>query len=156
MTTPNDNATDHLRYEVAQLEKMRQQIFSDMEALRTQEQNLRAYEVRLRGSQPPIPAATQTPFAGQHEFDAERDKLSRLRALLEAERRSLVDERLLVREEKALLEQKAVELKQREAWLVAQENAAKVKAFPPPAKTSANPFQAMRNIVSLGAKRAAG
>ena len=51
MSPSNDSPTDHLRYEVAQLEKMRQQIFSDMEALRAQEQNLRNYESRLRGSQ---------------------------------------------------------------------------------------------------------
>ncbi len=133
MSTPSDNTTDHLRYEIAQLEKMRQQIFSDMEALRTQEQNLRSYEARLRGSQPPLPGLTQAPFAGgAHEIDVEREKLSRLRALLEAERRSLVDERLAVREEKAALTQKAEELKQREAWLIARERDAAAKAFTPP------------------------
>ena len=133
MTTPAEVPSDHLRYEIAQLEKLRQQIFSDMEALRTQEQNLRSYEARLRGSLPPLPTVTQAPFAGSpHEIDVEREKISRLRALLEAERRSLVDERLAVREEKAMLAQKAEELKQREAWLVTRERDAKAKAFAPP------------------------
>ena len=136
MNTP-DNATpaDHLRYEIAQLEKMRQQIFSDMEALRQQEHNLRHYESRLRGAQPPT-GATVAPFSGgSREVDAEREKLSRQRALLEAERRALTDERIAMREEKGALAQYAEALKQREAWLQVQERELKVKAFaaPPPA-----------------------
>ena len=139
-TNESTPATDHLRYEVAQLEKMRQQIISDMEALRTQEQNLRSYEARLR--QAPSAQVTQAPFAGQHEFDAERDKLSRLRGLLEAERRSLVDERLAVREEKEMLAHKAEELRQREAWLEVRERDFKVRAFeaPPKKASSSSPF----------------
>jgi hypothetical protein len=120
-STPDSTsqATDILRAEVAQLEKIRQQIASDMETLRTQEANLRVMENRIRDSRPPLPAAA--PSADQAMLDAERDKLSRLRALTEAERRALVDERLAVREEKAMLERKAEELKQREAWLDARE-----------------------------------
>lgn len=158
MSTPAA-APDHLRYEIAQLEQLRQQIHSDMEVLRAQEHNLRSYEAKLRDSQPPIVPATRAPFSAGAlpELDAERDRLSRLRALLEAERRALVDERLIVREEKAALEQKAAELKQREAWLVTQEHAAKVKAFaPPPPKASANPFRTAKNLLSLGSRRAAG
>jgi hypothetical protein len=133
MNTP-DNATpaDHLRYEIAQLEKMRQQIFSDMEALRQQEQNLRRYESRLRDAPIPI-GGTVAPFTeATREVEAEREKLSRQRALLEAERRALTDERIAMREEKAALAQYADALKQREAWLQVQERELKVKSFAPP------------------------
>jgi hypothetical protein len=133
MNTP-DNATpaDHLRDEIAQLEKMRQQIFSDMEMLRQQEQNLRHYESRLRDSRPPM-ACTVTPFtSAPRDVDAEREKLSRQRALLEAERRALTDERIAMREEKTALAQYAEALKQREAWLLVQERELKAKAFAPP------------------------
>jgi chromosome segregation ATPase len=149
MNTTNDTpaaAADHLRYEIAQLEKMRQQIFSDMEALRQQEQNLRSFEARLRGSQPPV-GATVAPFTGSsHEIEVEREKLSRQRALLEAERRSLTDERLAVREEKTALAQYAEALKQREAWVELRERELKAKSFaPPPAATkkpaSTSPFR---------------
>lgn len=138
MNPSNENTpkTDHLRYEIAQMEKMRQQIFSDMEALRTQEQNLRSYEARLRQSQPAA-QITRAPFAGQHELAAEREKLGRLRGLLEAERRSLVDERLAVREEKEMLARKAEELKQREAWLAVRERESTVRAFEAPPKKAA-------------------
>lgn len=133
MNTPdNVNPADHLRYEIAQLEKMRQQIFSDMEALRQQEQNLRSYESRLRGAPPPT-GTTIAPFTGgSREIDAEREKLSRQRALLEAERRSLADDRIALREEKTAVAQYAEALKKREAWLEVQERELKAKAFAPP------------------------
>lgn len=131
-TTDNATPADHLRYEIAQLEKLRQQIFSDMEALRQQEQNLRHYEARLRGSQPAV-GATVAPFSGStHEIDVEREKLSRQRALLEAERRSLTDERIAVREEKTALAHYAEALKQREAWVELREREMKAKASAPP------------------------
>ncbi|MBI5424694.1 MAG: hypothetical protein HZA32_11480 [Opitutae bacterium] len=133
MNTPdNANATEHLRYEIAQLDKMRQQIFSDMEALRQQEQNLRSYESRLRGAPPPT-GTTIAPFTGgSREIDAEREKLSRQRALLEAERRSLADDRIALREERTALAQYAEALKKREAWLEVQERELKARAFAPP------------------------
>ena len=114
----------------AELARLHQQIAADLETLRQQEQNLRHYEARLRGA--PAPAVTSTPFAGQPEIDAERERLSRLRGLLEAERRALVDERLALREEKALVAQKIDELKQREAWLAVREREFQVRSFAPP------------------------
>jgi uncharacterized protein (DUF3084 family) len=151
MNTP-DNATpaDHLRYEISQLEKMRQQIFSDMEALRQQEQNLRHYEARLRGSQPAA-GATVAPFTGStHEVDVEREKLSRQRALLEAERRSLTDDRLAMREEKTALAQYAEALKQREAWIDLRERELKVKAFTPPPAVTKKPASVAPFGIRLG------
>jgi len=140
MNTPdNVNPADHLRYEIAQLEKMRQQIFSDMEALRQQEQNLRSYESRLRGAPAPT-GTTIAPFTGSsHEIDVEREKLSRQRALLEAERRSLVDDRIALREEKTAVAQYAEALKKREAWLEVQERELKAKAFTPPPAPAKKP-----------------
>lgn len=137
MNTPdNANPVDHLRYEIAQLEKMRQQIFSDMEALRQQEQNLRHYESRLRGAPSTPIGGTVAPFTeATREVEAEREKLSRQRALLEAERRALTDERISLREEKSALAQYADALKQREAWLQVQERELKAKSFAPPPET---------------------
>ncbi|MBA3849463.1 MAG: hypothetical protein C0502_05635 [Opitutus sp.] len=140
MNPNNDTPSGHLRHEAAQLEKMRQQIMSDMEALRTQEQNLRSYEARLR--QMPAAHVAPAPVAGAREIDAEREKLSRLRGLLEAERRSLVDERLAVREEREALAHKAGELKQREAWLEVRERDFQARSFaaPPPKAAGASPL----------------
>jgi len=151
-----ESPADHLRYEFAQLEKMRQQILADMEAMRAQEHNLRTYEARLRDSRPPFAAASAPP--SDAALDIERDKIARLRALVEAERRALVDERLVLREERALLTQKAEELKQREAWVEGRERDLKAKAFAPPPKPrgSASPFAAARSFLSFGTKRAAG
>lgn len=146
-TSPSDPApSDHLRYEVGQLEKLRAQIFSDMEMLRQQEQNLRTYESRLRGIQP-TSGATVAPFVGDsHDMAAAREKLSRQRALLEAERRALTDERIALREEKAAVAAQLEGLKQREAWITLRERELKAQSFPPPPaavpkKTaSASPF----------------
>jgi chromosome segregation ATPase len=126
---------DHLRFEVEQLEKMRGQILADLETLRQQEQNLRSYEARLRGA-PPAPATSTS------DLDADREKLGRLRGLLEAERRALVDERLALREERAAVAAQAEDLRQREAWLEVREREFQARQFaPPPDKaTEASPF----------------
>ncbi|MBI2514319.1 MAG: hypothetical protein HYV96_20290 [Opitutae bacterium] len=149
-TTDNATPADHLRYEIAQLEKMRQQIFSDMEALRQQEQNLRHYEARLRGTQPPV-GATVAPFTGNaRDVDVEREKLSRQRALLEAERRALTDDRIAMREEKTALAQYAEALKQREAWVDMRERDLKVKAFAPPPAEAKKPASVAPFGIRLG------
>ena len=137
MPTPPDGfpGSDHDDREVAQFEKMRQQIMADLENLHQQERNLRTYEARLRGAGP-------TAATSPSDLDADREKLGRLRGLLEAERRSLVDERLAVREEKEMLAHKAEELRQREAWLEVRERDFKVRAFeaPPKKASSSSPF----------------
>lgn len=105
---------------------------SDMEALRVQEQNLRTYEARLRGTPPPT-GATIAPFVvDNHELALAREKLSRQRALLEAERRALADERIALREDKAAVAQQAEALKQREAWIELRERELQAKSFAPP------------------------
>jgi len=166
-----DNNPDHLRYEATQLEKMRRQILSDMDSLREQENNLRAYEARLRdsqnpmGQQPPVPAPssnsvpTATPFSGRvgagasaGSLEGEWDKLQRSRTLLEAERRAFTDERTEMREKQALLVQREEALRQREAWVEIREKELAAKAMPAPAPakpTSHSPFEMARNLFSM-------
>jgi len=153
-TTPNHDPAshdDHLSYEISQLEKLRQQIFSDMETLRQQEHNLRTYEARLR-SLPPPSGATVAPFSGDHhDLAAAREKLSRQRALLEAERRALTDERIALREEKAAVSQQSETLKQREAWVELRERELQAKQFaPPPAPPEKKPESAAPFGLRLG------
>jgi len=155
-TTPtSDGNAEHLRYEISQLEKMREQILSDMENLRTQENNLRAFESRLRGSCPPQAGTgfTQAPMgAGSRSplLDAEWEKFQRSRALLEAERRALNDDRLAIRDEKAELAQRDEALRKRESWIEIREKELAAKAMPPPPKApSHSPFEAAKNLFSL-------
>ncbi len=126
---------EHLQHEIAQLEKLRTQIYSDMEALRSQENNLRAYETRLREARPqPGPVAAGAASGGNEDLAAAWEKFHRAHALLEAERRSHTDERLAFREEVAAFRQKESELKRRESWLAQREAAlqtAQVDKTPP-------------------------
>ena len=164
MSTNRHHATaeagaDHLRYELGQLEKMREQILHDMESLRTQESNLRAYEARLRTPAGAAPAASvsRSPVATD-SLEAEWEKFQRSRALLEAERRAVTDDRLVLREQAEALRQREDALKQREAWVATRERDLAVKAMPPPpqlAKKKAPsltqaPFLAAKNLLSLG------
>ena len=128
--TPADGAPapaatpELLKHEIVQLEKLRTQIFSDMEALRLQENNLRAYETRLREARPqPGPVAAGAASGGSEELAAAWEKFNRAHALLEAERRSLTDERMSYREQAATLKQREDELKRREHWLAQREAA---------------------------------
>jgi chromosome segregation ATPase len=122
--TPAAAAPDALQHEIAKLEKLRTQIFSDMESLRTQESNLRAYETRLREARPqPGPVAAGAAPGGSEELAAAWEKFNRAHALLEAERRSLTDERMSCREQAATLKQREDELKRREHWLAQREAA---------------------------------
>jgi uncharacterized protein (DUF3084 family) len=154
-TSPeNDNNAEHLRYEISQLEKMREQILADMESLRTQENNLRAFETRLRGSCPPqAPTGlTQAPMgAGSRSplLDAEWEKFQRSRALLEAERRAMNDDRLALRDEKVELQQRDEALRKRESWIEIREKELAAKAMPPPKAPSHSPFEAAKNLFSL-------
>lgn len=56
-----DPNPDQIRFEISQLEKMRVQIMSDMEAMRAQENNLKAFEARIRDSMPPMPFSGSRP-----------------------------------------------------------------------------------------------
>lgn len=135
-----DPNPEQIRFEISQLEKMRSQIMSDMEAMRAQETNLKAFEARIRDSMPPIPFSGSRPSfetgsrpafennGSRPSFevrstnsnpglDAEWEKFQRSRSLLEAERRGLTDERLLLREEREALKQREETLKLREEAL---------------------------------------
>lgn len=157
-STTADNQ-DHIRYEISQLEKMREQILADMETLRTQEDNLRQFEARLRESMPPWGHASRAPMGSGHgdsgALAAEWEKFQRSRALLEAERRALADEMIVLREEKTELQRRNDALKQREAWLEVREKefAAKcAQPVPPPApprSVTLSPFIAAKNLLSL-------
>lgn len=120
--------------EIARLERLQQQISSDMEALRAQEANLRAYENRLREARPqPGPVAAGA-APGAEELQVAWEKFHRAQALLEAERRALTDERLTYREQAAALKAREDELKRRESWLAQREAAL---SAPPPPKPAA-------------------
>ena len=135
---------DQIRFELSQLEKMRSQIMSDMESMRAQESNLKAFEARIRDSMPPLPASGSRPsfeYGSRPSFetsgsrpsfdvrsnsnppglDVEWEKFQRSRALLEAERRGLTDERLLLKEERDIMKQREETLKQREEALKIRE-----------------------------------
>lgn len=161
-----ENSADHLRYEATQLEKMRRQILSDMDSLREQENNLRAYEARLRDSHSPMgqPAGstgtTATPFAGRvgagasaGSLEGEWEKLQRSRTLLEAERRAFTDERTELREKQANLVQREEALRQREAWVEIREKELAAKAMPAPVPpkpaASHSPFEMARSLFSM-------
>jgi len=153
-----ETGVDHLRYELGQLEKMRDQILHDMESLRTQEANLRAYESRLRTPAGAPPAGgSRAPLAAD-SLEAEWEKFQRSRALLEAERRAVTDERIALREQTESLRQREESLKQREAWVAVRERDLAAKAMPPPhqlakkkaASLTQAPFLAAKNLLSLG------
>lgn len=133
-----DAPADHLRYEISQLETMRQQILADMEALRQQETNLRAFESRLRHSIPPMGTASRAPMSAApfspdaQALAAEWEKFQRSRALLEAERRALTDDLIALREDREALKRREDALKQREAWIDTREKDLAAKAFAAP------------------------
>lgn len=171
--TEKDINPEQIRFEISQLEKMRSQIMSDMESMRAQETNLKAFEARIRDSMPPIPMTGSRPSfessgsrpsfevrssnSNHPGLDAEWEKFQRSRALLEAERRGLTDERLLLREERDILKQREETLKlreetlkQREAQVAIREKNSKPDDEPPPSKpTSSSPFVAAKNLFGL-------
>ncbi len=156
-----DPNPDQIRFEISQLEKMRVQIMSDMEAMRAQENNLKAFEARIRDSMPPMPFSGSRPSfevssrptyesgsrpsfevrsnSNPPNLDVEWEKFQRSRSLLEAERRGLTDERLLLREERDIFKQREEALKlreealkQREAQVAIREQKANSNDEPPP------------------------
>lgn len=155
-TTQTKSAPDHLGYEVTQLEKMQRQILSDMEALREQEANLRAYESRLRDTTPPMGVTRNSrPPISSESVEAEWEKVRRSRTLLDAERRAFVEERAQMREIQADLKQREEALRQREAWVELRERELTVKAFPPPPAPAGKPsftqapFAAAKSLLSF-------
>lgn len=149
--------------ESAHLEKLRTQITTDIESMNQQEANLRDYEQRLRQlvehTRPSQPAQgkTQQYIASgpsQIELDSEWEKYERAHALLEAARRSLCEDRLILKDREKAVAFREEEAARREAWVKVREQ--ELAALPPvvikkskPSFTSAQ-FQAAKNIFSLG------
>ncbi len=152
------------RTEAARLEKLRDQLSSDMEAMHQKEASLKEYEQRLRlliehtqGSGRPAAPSTQhyhfSNSPGQAELDAEWEKYNRAHALLEAARRGLADDRLALkaREEQVMIREQ--EVARRESWLKAREQEAAAKAMPAPkpkAKTRTSFAAAAKNLLTGG------
>lgn len=159
MNTPT--AADSAR-ETARLEKLREQLSTDIEVMQQKEASLKEYEQRLRllveHAHQNLPAQSANKFYvasgpdSQQALDAEWEKYNRAHALLEAARRGLTDDRLALKEREEKLLLREVEVARREAWVKAREpeiaafDAAKAaRASAKPTFTSA-PFLAARNL----------
>jgi hypothetical protein len=152
--------------EAARLEKLREQISTDMEAMQQKEASLREYEQRLRllvehahGSQSPKNASQFHVTSGpsRADLDAEWEKYERAHALLEAARRGLSDDRLALKEREEQVMIREQEVARREAWVKVREQELAAKAMaevPPPPKAKATfttaPFLAAKNLLSIG------
>lgn len=153
--------TAHDTQEAAHLEKLRAQLSTDIEAMQQKEASLREYEQRLRmlvdhAHQPqPQQAATQylvTSAPDTRALEAEWEKYNRAHALLEAARRGLSDDRLVLKDREEKVQAREVEVARREAWVKLREqelDAAAVRtqaaAKAKPTFTS-SPFLAARNL----------
>ncbi len=155
------NTSPHVQgsAEESHLEKLRQQLSTDMEAMQEKEASLREYEQRLRllvehaHSAKPAPAADHFRYTvgPDHGIDAAWEKYNRAHALLEAARRGLSDDRLLLKEREEQLRQREEEVARREAWVKVREQEIAAKAMPSPIKAkarAAGPFAAARKLLS--------
>ncbi len=148
--------------EAAHLEKLRTQISTDIEAMQQKEASLKEYEQRLRllvehtQHNPPPQNASQfyvTAGPDRANLDSEWEKYHRAHALLEAARRGLCDDRMVLKEREEKMKVREEEISRREAWLKAheQEIAAQVQAKPAPkSKTkpsfATSPLRAAKNF----------
>jgi CheY-like chemotaxis protein len=144
------------------LESERRQLHEDMELLREQEANLRAYEQRLRTLPAEVEAARvhraapRLPF-DQFQYDASLEaawnKINRAMDLLEAERRSMTDEKLAYKETMARLEQKEQSLQSQEAQLAKHEQSLNAPPPPPPRPSfTREPFKAAKALFTSDKK----
>jgi hypothetical protein len=147
------------RTEVAHLERLRQQLSTDIEAMEQKEASLREYEQRLRllvehthGKNAPEASTTQqyrfSNAPDRSDLDAEWEKYQRAHALLEAARRGLSDDRLAFKAREEQLVAREREVARREAWVKAreQELAAKPAPLPKP-RTKPSFTVAARNLL---------
>ena len=128
MNTPT--ASDTAR-ETARLEKLREQLSTDIEVMQQKEASLKEYEQRLRllvehaHQNPPAQPANKFYVASgpdsQQALDAEWEKYNRAHALLEAARRGLTDDRLAIKERVEILDLREADIARREAWVQARE-----------------------------------
>jgi CheY-like chemotaxis protein len=142
------------------LENERRHLQEDMEVLREQESNLRAYEQRLRTLPAEVEAARvnraapRLPF-DQFQYDASLQaawsKINRAMDLLAAERRSFTDDKLAFKETLARLEQREKNLQAQEALLAKREP--NPTAAPPPRPSfTKEPFRAAKAIFTSDKK----
>ncbi len=138
------------------LDAQREQLDEDLELLKEQETNLRSYEQRLRSLtaevevtrvQRAAPRPSRDPFVRDPSLDEAWNKVNRATDLLEAERRSFNDERLVLVEEKKRIEEWKARLEQIEAQL----NAAAANAGARPLFTR-EPFKAAKAMFTPGKK----
>jgi hypothetical protein len=153
--------------ETAQLEKLRTQLSTDIEALHLKEASLMEYEQRLRllveqatapaGGAQPVNQYFTNAGPSRSELDAAWEKYSRAHALLEAARRGLCDDRLAVkdREERVQLRETEVSrreasVKSREAELTARLDALAKETVVVKARPTfvSDPFLAARNLLT--------
>lgn len=148
--------------EAAHLEKLRTQISTDIEAMQQKEASLKEYEQRLRllvehapqnGSQGHV-----TSGPSQTALNSEWEKYERAHALLEAARRGLCDERLVLKEREGIMTGREEEVARREAWVKVREQEIAAQTLPP-AKAAAPkrkrsfataPFLAAKNLFTAG------
>ena len=143
----------------SRLDAQREQLDEDLELLKEQEANLRAYEQRLRSLTAEVevdrvnraaPRPSRDPFARDPSLDEAWNKVNRATDLLEAERRSFNDERLVFVEEKKRLEVWEERLKKLEAQVPDPAVAAERPSF------TREPFRAAKAMFSPGKKEPDG
>ena len=144
----------------------RRRLERDLEVLRVQEQNLQAYESRLREWQAqldqrqqgtrfmPAPVAAQLPTVSSGEVELREAwvKLHRARALLEVEQKHLVDDRLALREHEQALKLREAALVAREERIAEREKQLKPAASAPAAAASTrSPFAMAKSVLGMRA-----
>ena len=158
----NTSTSSDSARETAHLEKLREQLSTDIEVMQQKEASLKEYEQRLRllvehahQSPPPPPTSRYAVANGpdsQQALDAEWDKYNRAHALLEAARRGLTDDRLAFKERMDLLTLREEQVSRRDAWVKAREqeiavlDAAKAAQPEPKVSFTTAPFLAARNL----------
>ena len=159
-----------LREGQAALATDRERLAEDLEMLRAQEENLRAYEQHLRqpAAAAPAPAPAPEPEPQpvlrvlprpshepfQRDPSCQRDpsldeawaKVNRAMDMLEAERRNFTDEKLVMKEERARIQQWEAQLREVAATL--EERAQQLNAPPPPRPSITRaPFRAAKAML---------
>ncbi len=150
-------AAARLREGEAALAAERQRLEEDLQLLRDEEANLRTYELRLRNQ--PVeaeagpataphsgPRPSREPFQRDPSLDEAWDKLNRGMDMLEAERRNFTDEKLVLKEEKARMQEWATRLEELEAGLAERERQLNAPRPPRPSITHA-PFRAAKAML---------
>ena len=127
---PAPESTPSVDVRSAALAKAHCRLIQDLEELREREENLRAYENRLRTMQDEfesgrqagalnIPSQQNSPLANTPGGDEAWRKLHRARELLEVEQKHLVTERLVLRAERETVQKREAAVTERENRLQA-------------------------------------